>query len=136
MIAPPPMSVSKTILLVDPDADYVRHMTQELEKLGFKVLTADSARQAEELLARTRPDMAITELMLEEMDAGFTLSYHIKKRDPTIAVVLVTNVTGKTDIEFDAATAEERSWVKADAMLPKPVRFEQLLREIERLLKI
>ena len=40
---------------------------------------------------------------------------------------------------FIAALAEygipaERAWIKADAMLSKPVRFEQLRRELERLL--
>ncbi len=38
-------------------------------------------------------------------------------------------------MDFDAATDEERSWIKADAMLAKPIRFEQLKREIDRLLK-
>jgi CheY-like chemotaxis protein len=63
------------------------------------------------------------------------LCYHIKRKDPGIPVVLLTAVTHQTGLEFDAVTDEERSWVKADAMLAKPVRFEQLEREIERLLK-
>jgi hypothetical protein len=48
---------------------------------------------------------------------------------------LVTAVTSETGLEFDAATEEERSWVKADAMLAKPLRFEQLLAELRQLLK-
>ena len=31
------------------------------------------------------------------------------------------------------ATEEERSWIKADALLAKPIRFEQLKAEIDRL---
>ena len=48
-------------------------------------------------------------------------------------VLLVTGVTGETGLEFDAATAEERRWVPADAVLPKPIRYEQLKAEIDRL---
>ncbi len=59
----------------------------------------------------------------------------MKKKYPGMPVVLVTAVTSETGLEFDAATDEERSWVKADALLAKPVRFEQLKREIERLAK-
>ena len=79
------------------------------------------------MLAQTRPDLAIVDLMMEYKDSGFALCYHIKKKDPSIPVILVTAVTSETGLEFDAATEEERSWVKADAMLAKPLRFEQLL---------
>jgi CheY-like chemotaxis protein len=63
------------------------------------------------------------------------LCYRIKKQDPTIPVIMVTSVTSETGLDFDATTKEERSWIKADALLDKPVRFEQLQREMNRLLK-
>jgi CheY-like chemotaxis protein len=72
---------------------------------------------------------------MENPDAGFTLCYHIRKRDPSIPVILVTSVNSETGMEFATATDRERSWIKADALLAKPVRFEQLRREIDRLLK-
>jgi hypothetical protein len=49
-------------------------------------------------------------------------------------VILVTGVAAETGIPFSAATREERIWIKADALLPKPIRFEQLQPEVERLL--
>ena len=45
----------------------------------------------------------------------------------------VTGVASETGIDFDASTKEERSWIKADVVLDKPIRFEQLEREIHRL---
>ncbi len=125
----------KTILVVDDDEDFRLQQKVQLEAAGFRVLTAEGQRKAEEILSEVRPDLALVDLMMEEMDGGFSLCYHIKKMDASIPVILVTAVTAETGLEFDAATKEERSWVKADAMLTKPVRFEQLLREIERLLK-
>ncbi|HQA00466.1 MAG TPA: response regulator, partial [Phycisphaerae bacterium] len=80
-------------------------------------------------------DLAVLDVMMEKMDGGFVLSHRIKKNDPSIPVILITSVSSETGIDFDTATAEERSWVKADALLSKPVRFEQLTREIDRLLK-
>jgi two-component system, OmpR family, response regulator len=71
---------------------------------------------------------------MEHTDSGFTLCHHIKKRYPDVPVIIITAVTSETGLEFDSYTAEERSWVKADSMLSKPIRVEQLLREIERLL--
>lgn len=124
------------ILLVDDDPDYLAQMQAQLEARGYEVAAADGSRAAEALLAEGRPDLAIVDLMMEHTDGGFSLCYRIKKLDPNIPVLLVTAVASETGLEFDAATNEERSWVKADAVLAKPVRFEQLEREIRRLLKV
>jgi hypothetical protein len=37
-------------------------------------------------------------------------------------------------IEFSLESPAERSWIKADAMLNKPIRTEQLLQAVRRLL--
>jgi len=128
-------SASKTILLVDDDADFLAQLQLQLQAAGFQVIAAESQQEAEELLAETRPDLAVVDLMMEHVDGGFSLCYHIKQRDPQIPVILVTGVTAETGLEFDVATDDERAWIKADAWLSKPVRFEQLQREMERLLK-
>lgn len=125
----------KTILIVDDDIDFLMQMQIQLEEAGFKVISAEGQQKAEEMLEDSLPDLAIVDLMMEHPDGGFALSYHIKKKKADLPVILVTAVTSETGIEFDAATDEERSWVKADAFLAKPIRFEQLLREINHLLK-
>lgn len=122
----------KMILVVDDDIDFLAQMEINLKGAGFDVVTAEGQQQAEAFLAKSRPDLAIVDLMMEHPDGGFALSYHIKKKDPKIPVILVTAVTSETGMTFDAATREERSWVKADAFLSKPIRFEQLLREIHK----
>ena len=48
-------------------------------------------------------------------------------------VILVTGVAAETGLEFDSTTGEERSWIKADRVIAKPIRFEQLESEIARL---
>lgn len=125
----------KTILVVDDDFDFREQMKLQLEAAGFRVLEAEGDPEAREVLKTARPDLAIVDLMMDHSDAGFALSHYIKRQDAGIPVILVTAVTAETGITFDAATDEERSWVKADALLAKPVRFEQLRREIDRLLK-
>ncbi len=127
-------NLKKTILIVDDDVDYLTQMQINLRDAGFDVIAAEGQRKAEEVLSNMRPDIAIVDLMMENMDGGFALSYHIKKKYPATPVILVTAVTSETGLEFDASTDEERKWVKADAFLAKPVRLEQLLREIDRLL--
>ncbi len=125
----------RTILLVDDDVDFLTQMRTLLEGDGFEVATVESARAAQEWLAARRPDAVLVDVMLEDPDAGFTLCYHIKRQDPTIPVLIVTAVTHETHIQFDAETEEERAWIKADGLLAKPVRYEQLAGELRRLLK-
>jgi len=126
----------KTILVVDDDVDYLTQMEINLIDAGFNAITQEGQAKAEEYLKDNRPDLAILDLMMEQMDGGFALSYHIKKIDSSIPVIIVSAVTSETGLEFDAVTSEERSWIKADAFLAKPVRFEQLIKEINKLLKL
>jgi len=123
-----------TILLVDDDVDFITQVQVQLEAAGYTVITAGSLADAEAIIAGTRPDLAILDLMMEHSDAGFVLAHKIKQLEPPPPVILVTAVMSEKGIGFDATTPEERSWVKADVVLDKPVRFEQLQREIERLL--
>ncbi len=125
----------KQILLVDDDVDFLTQMKTQLQAAGYDIVSAESRQEAEDILKDLRPDAAILDLMMEHSDAGFALAYHIKKKDAAIPVILVTAVTSETGLEFDATTAEERSWVKADAFLSKPIRFEQLLGTLERLIQ-
>ncbi len=126
---------NRKILLVDDDIDFLHQMQLQLEALNFNVVTAETRDQAEKLVAQADLDLAVVDLMMQEVDDGFTLCHHIKKSAPAVPVIMVTAVTSETGMAFDASTHEEKSWVKADALLAKPVRFEQLKREIDRLLE-
>ena len=125
----------KTILLVDDDVDYLAQTRLQLEAAGYRVVTADGPEEALAVLPGMRPDAAVYDLMLEHLDDGFVHAHKVTGMDASIPVILVTAVTSETGFEFDAATEEERSWIEADAVLDKPVRIEQLTREIERLTK-
>jgi CheY-like chemotaxis protein len=122
------------ILVIDDDPDFLAQQEIQLSAAGYDVRTAGGQREAEEALAAEMPDLVIVDLMMEQMDGGFTICHKVKQADPSVPVILVTAVTSETGLEFDAATSEERSWVKADTVLAKPIRFEQLRREVERLL--
>ena len=126
---------TKTVLIVDDDADFLEQMRLLLEQSGYRVMAAESQARAEELLAEATPDIAILDLMMEHSDSGFVLAYRIKAKDETVPVILTTAVTSQTGLDFEAGRGNATSWVKADAILDKPVRFEQILREIDRLLR-
>jgi len=126
--------VKKTFLTVDDDIDILEQLKYQLENANYKVISSASQEEAQERLKDTKFDLAILDLMMENMDSGFVLCHQIKKLNPQTPVIILTAVTSETGMEFDATTHEERSWVKADILMDKPVRSEQLLKEVQKLL--
>lgn len=127
---------SKTILIVDDDIDQLNQMKLVVENMGFETLTADSQKSGEEMLESRKPDLAIVDLMMENKDSGFILSYKIKKKYPEVPVIIATAVSAETGMVFGLDYEEEKNWIKADRYLEKGVRPDQLRREINRLLKL
>lgn len=123
-----------TILLVDDDIDFITQQELQLQAVGYEIITANGVQEAMDLLKDQKADLAVVDLMMQHMDDGFVLSHRIKTAYPSMPVIILTGVASETGMEFDTSTQEERSWIKADALLTKPVRFEQLRGEIDRLL--
>jgi DNA-binding response OmpR family regulator len=128
------MSEAKTILVVDDDVDILEQYSLILKADGYEVVQASSMGEAEETILTVRPDLAILDLMMDEKDAGFVLCNNFKRLYPGLPVIIVSNVTPITGLDFRPRNAEEHSWVRADAMLSKPVVAERLRNEIRRLL--
>ncbi|KAF1083422.1 MAG: hypothetical protein GQF41_0200 [Candidatus Rifleibacterium amylolyticum] len=129
------MQQVRTILLVDDDHDFRTQQKVMLEAHNYKVIEAENATAAIEVLNHQTPDLAVVDLMMEEHDSGFTLCHNLKKRLPEMPIIMVTGVAAETGLAFNVKTREEHRWIKADALLEKPVRAEQLHQEIKRLLK-
>lgn len=128
------MSTKPKIMLIDDDEDILDQLSMILKAQGCEVFTASSQKDGEELMLSVQPDLAILDLMMEQKDSGFVLAHYLKKLYPDVPVVMLTAVTAATGMTFAAATAEGRSWVKADVILDKPVRAEQIRATVARLL--
>lgn len=125
---------NKTVLIADDDVDIVTQLTIQLKGFGMNVVAVDSQKEAEEFIENKKPDIAIFDLMMENLDSGFILSYKMKKKYPDVPVIIITAVTADTGMMFGVDTAEEKSWIKADLYLEKGLRPEQLQMEMIRLL--
>jgi CheY-like chemotaxis protein len=130
------MSEPKNILVVDDDIDLLEQITLILESEGYRVISAQGQKEGEEALLTTIPDLAVLDLMMENMDSGFVLCHHVKRLFPETPVILLTAVKSATGLDFHPQSGEAASWVKADVLMDKPVRPEQLKREVKRLLNV
>jgi len=130
------MMSKKTILIVDDDLDYLYQMRLRVESFGFDVLTAESQIDAEQALDQVTPDLLILDLMMENEDSGFIICRKFKAKHPDVPVILATAVAAETGISFGLHSEEEKKWIKADLIMEKGIRTDQLHKEIIRLLKI
>jgi len=118
--------LKKTILLADDDPDVIFQVKHHLERWGYEVVAVESREEAERYLEGACPDLAILDLMMEEEDSGFILSYRIKKCRPEVPVIISTAVAAERGITFDINSPGSKSWIKADHYLEKGFRMEEL----------
>ena len=130
------MTTKKKILVVEDDIDQLDHLALLLKADGYEVITAQGQVEGEEAILTAIPDLAILDLMMENMDSGFVLCHHVKRLYPDTPVILLTAVKSTTGMDFNPQSSDAASWVKADVLLDKPVRPEQLKQEVRRLLKV
>jgi len=67
------------VLIVDDDQDFLEMTREVLETGGYRVACADDAKAALETMIREKPELVITDVMMQAMDAGFSLARKIKE---------------------------------------------------------
>ncbi len=128
------MTIKKKILVVEDDIDQLDHISMILKADGYDVISAQGQAEGEEAILTAIPDLAILDLMMENMDSGFVLCHQIKHLYPETPVILLTAVRSEAGVDFSAKSKGAASWIKADVLLDKPIRPEQLRVEVRRLM--
>jgi CheY-like chemotaxis protein len=119
---------SPKILIVDDDVDLVEANRLYLESRGFEVRTATSAAEGLAALESFEPDLITADLMMEHHDSGFIFCRQVKSRPQTAhtPILVLSSVLHETGIEFSLRSREERFWIRAEALIAKPVTPQQL----------
>jgi CheY-like chemotaxis protein len=125
-----------TILVADDDPDYLFQTVFNLKKAGYNTMAVESQAEAESVIAKFKPNLAIFDLMMESDDSGFILCYKMKRKHPDVPVILATAVSRETGLSFSIASEQEKAWIRADRYLEKGIRPEELDQEIMKLLKL
>src|SRR5688572_15706951 len=88
------MDKAQTILIVDPETDFLEWAQRQLETTTTRVLTASAADEAFKIFSREAPDLLITETHLSPF-SGLELLVKVRQRDPN-AIVVLTSGFGTT----------------------------------------
>ncbi|HEV58905.1 MAG TPA: response regulator [Phycisphaerales bacterium] len=123
------------ILIIDDDPDISEAMTVVLESKNYQVRVARNSKEALDQLQSERPDLIILDVMMDTPQEGFALNRQLKG-DPQykdIPVLMVTAVKEKTGLDFKSEVGDE-TWLPVDDFIDKPVRPQDLLEKVGRLL--
>lgn len=91
------MDAEQTILLVDPDLDYLEWATKHLAADGLKILRCNVADKALQVVEKTDVDLVIADLKLEPF-SGLELLGQIRATSPESIVVLTAGFPSTTQI--------------------------------------
>ena len=119
------MSASRTVLLVDDDADFVDMNRILLEQNGYAVRVAYSGKQCLAEVAARRPDAIILDMVMESREDGFDVSRELRNSEHTkkIPLIMITSVNDSIPFRLQP----DRTWLPVDALLEKPVDPQLLL---------
>jgi DNA-binding response OmpR family regulator len=114
------------VLCVDDDPDVLEALRVILEDGGWRVETAPSAQEGEMVAGEDPPDVAILDLMLEEVDSGVTLATRLRARHPELPIFLLSSV-GHTFLD-----THDVGRLQVTGILQKPIQGDTLLRIMEQ----
>jgi CheY-like chemotaxis protein len=112
------------ILLVDDESSILMTLSAILQNNGFQVVSANSAKEAQDRLARDKFDLVITDLKMETEGAGFDVVKTALEQPYKPATLLLTAYP---------VSSEEWSARGADGLLEKPTNMTHLLQTISQL---
>lgn len=115
------------ILVIEDEPDMLMGLKDNLEFEGYRVITAQTAREALSAVAKHSPDLIVLDIMLPDMD-GFDVCKEIRARGVSAPIIMLTAKSG----ELDKILGLE---LGADDYVTKPFSVRELLARIKAVLR-
>ena len=127
--APVVEHVKKVVLVVDDSLTMRKVLSRVLEREDFEVITANDGMDAIQKLQQITPDIILTDIEMPRMD-GFEFARHVRDNEKTAHLPLI--VISSRTAEKHRNVAKE---IGVDAFLGKPVQDDELIEQVNALLK-
>jgi len=121
-------SKNETILVVDDEYELALSTKISLNRLGYRVLTANNATEALRLLQHNRNvDLMFSDVIMSGGMNGFDLAKEAKRQYPKLKILLTSGFTQEQDHELFEEYGK--------GMLAKPYRSDEMSAKIRELLE-
>lgn len=126
-ISIPPKDDGQHVVLITEDDEMVRELlVQILEENGYRTLQAANGLECLELLKTQKPDLVLSDIGMPDLD-GWGLAERLGQEHPDLPFGFITG-WGDT-VDKDAVRA-----AGAKLVLAKPFRYEDVLKQVARVL--
>lgn len=123
----------RTAVIIDDEGDVTTYLATLLGDHGWLTHTANSVKDALELLATVRPDAILLDLMMPER-GGLAVLVEVRKRPALkeVPVVIVSGIQDKLTADYHAYLERFKHY-HPDAFLDKPIDPAVLLKTLDDL---
>lgn len=118
------------ILVIDDDPQVLKLITMYLTRNGNEVVTAANGKLGIRLLESQHVDLVITDIIMPEQD-GLEVLMWLKKQPTRPKVIAISGGS----VSLDQGLMLKLASYSADRVFPKPVDYETLMGEVQRLLE-
>lgn len=119
--------MTKHILVVDDDKILRNSLSAGLRRADFKVITAQSAKEAEEILSRICVDAIVLDRMMDGMD-GLTFLKQLRLSGNTTPIIMLTALSGAENT-IDGLSGG------ANDYMAKPFQLQELILRLNNITK-
>ena len=119
---------NEIILLVDDEVVLLEYTELILSEYGYSIISAESAKDALEILKNHHVDLMITDIIMPEMD-GYQLSAEVTKLYPDIKIQILSGFSDESQSSLISESLYKNR-------LHKPVSTKKLLISIRNLLDV
>jgi two-component system sensor kinase len=118
----------RVILIAEDSPTQAEKLRYSLERHGYQVITAKNGREALELVAKSKPDLLISDIVMPEMD-GYELCHFIRsdRGMKDLPILFLSVLSEPTDIMKSLECG-------ADGFIMKPCKEEVLIERIRLLI--
>jgi CheY-like chemotaxis protein len=124
--------MSKTILIVDDEPEFLKMVKMRLDANGYTVLTASDGQTGVAKAKQLVPDLILIDIMMPNMSGGDVV--HLLKADlktANIPVIFITAVLGRVEEEQNQQINVNNKFYPA---ISKPFDPEKFLKKIQEAL--
>ena len=115
-----------TLLIVDDEKDIVSALEIYLKPEGYEILTANSGKQAVDIMHRERVDLILMDIMMPEMD-GYQATSKIRE-ESNVPIIFLTAKSEDTDMILGLN-------IGADDYITKPFNILEVKARIKAILR-
>lgn len=126
--------MSRKVLIIDDDADFVEAVSLYLESHDFHVISASNGRDGVRLARVERPDAILLDVIMEERTEGF-FTLQQMRRIPELEHTPIFVVSSIYSAVPGFSITPEKSWLRHDDFIPKPVDLPALVERIHKRLE-